>query len=153
MGADNEMLYISHNSGSIYAVDKESNKVKWRNADFLGRDVSKPVSYKNFIIISDYEGYLHFLDNKTGQALARIKVSSSLLLEPIVIQDSDNLVICSISGDIMVIAINSIGYKAKVKSEADEKTNFNDDVNDEEKIKAKSAQDDESIIDTLIFWD
>ena len=53
----------------------------------------------------------------------------------------------------MVIAINSIEYKAKVKSEADEKTNLNDDINDEEKIKAKSAQDDESIIDTLIFWD
>lgn len=153
MGADDEMLYITHNSGSIYAVDKESNKVKWRNSDFLGRDVSKPVFYRNYLIISDYEGYLHFLDNKTGQTLARVKVSSSILLEPIVIPDSENLIICSISGDIMVIAINSIEYKAKVKSEADEKTNLNDDINDEEKIKAKSAQDDESIIDTLIFWD
>jgi outer membrane protein assembly factor BamB len=153
MGADNQSLYITHNSGSIYAVDKESNKVKWRNADFLGRDVSKPVFYKNYVIISDYEGYLHFLDNETGQALARIKISSSLLLEPIVIQDNENLVICSISGDIMVISINSIGYKAKIKSEADEKTNSNDDINNTEKMKAKSAQDEESIIDTLIFWD
>jgi outer membrane protein assembly factor BamB len=153
MGADSEMLYISHNSGSIYAVDKESNKVKWRNSDFLGRDVSKPIFFKNYVIVSDYEGYLHFLDNKTGKALGRIKVSSSLILEPIIFQEGESLIIGSITGDLMLISINSDKFNNNSKVESDEKMILNENINDKEKIKAKSDQDDESIIDTLIFWE
>ena len=154
MDADNETLYITHNSGSIYAVNKESNKVKWRNADFLGRDVSKPVIFKNYVVVNDFEGYLHFLDKVTGQALSRIKVSNTLLLEPIINQDGENLIVCSTSGDIMIITTNSTEFKVNVKSEANEKINLKGDINDEEKINTKPVQDnDESIIDTLIFWD
>lgn len=77
--SDQNNIFVTHSSGAIYSIAKETSKVLWRNADLLGRDVSRGYLYKNFLIYYDYEGYLHFLDKDSGEIISRMKVSDTLL--------------------------------------------------------------------------
>lgn len=83
MTSDKDNLYVTHNSGSIYALSKETSKVKWRNSDLLGRDVSRGFIFNNLLIVSDFEGYVHFIDLDDGNIIARTKLSDDLILNPV----------------------------------------------------------------------
>ncbi len=143
--ADSEGIYVTHNSGSIYRLDKNTEKVLWRNADLLGRDVSRCFLYKNFIVVTDYQGYIHFLDKSNGEIKSRIKIADELILPPKVSRETENLFLISISGELyeLSIAPNSTGSNI-------DGLNFNNDI---QKNESSDNQEDSSLLDSLFFWE
>ena len=52
------------------------------------RDVTAPVEVKGYIVVGDYEGYLHWLDSTTGEIVSRHELDSSgTHVAPIVYED------------------------------------------------------------------
>lgn len=138
-------LYVTHNSGAIYRIEKDTSTVIWRNADLLGRDVSKPIMYLNYAIVSDYEGYLHFLDIENGTLVGRAKLSDyQLLINPNNIIH-DKLLISNLEGELFLISLENMNTI--------ELTNIYDTKNED---ATKNSQDekntDDSFIDELFFW-
>jgi len=70
-------LYISDTNGSVIALDKTSGSTMWKNEQLFIREVTAPHALNNYVVVGDYEGYLHGLSREDGSFVARIKLDSS----------------------------------------------------------------------------
>ena len=145
-------LFITHNSGAIYCINKISQKVLWRNSDLIGRDVSRGFVFKNYLIVSDYEGYVHFININDGLINSRLKVSDTILLPPLTINNEDILFMTSVNGDYSTINVNLSNL---IEKSFNEKTIEKDNIadNNDGDDKAQYNEDNDDLLDKLIFWD
>ena len=152
MTHDKDNLYVTHNSGAIYAISKETSKVKWRNTTLLGRDVSRGFIFNNLMTVSDYQGYIHFIDLEDGNIIARTNISEDLILNPVPGFEDKSLIFISINGSFNEFSFNysnSEIIKDKPSSSLEE-ININDSENTKNN---KNIDNEDSIIEKLIFWD
>jgi outer membrane protein assembly factor BamB len=70
----------------VFAADEKSHVVAfraangaevWRNETMTFRDVGEPLAVGRVVVMGDKQGYLHFLEQSSGQAIARVRVDSS----------------------------------------------------------------------------
>ena len=68
-------IYISDDRGHIKAYRQGAQEeTVWVNDQLDLREVSKPVSFNNYIAVGDFEGYLHLLSQVDGRFVGRIRV-------------------------------------------------------------------------------
>ena len=70
-------LYLSDTNGSVIALDKTSGSTLWKNEQLSLRDTTAPYALGEFVVVGDYEGYLHGLNSEDGGFAARIKLDRS----------------------------------------------------------------------------
>lgn len=72
----------------VFAADEKSHVVAyraadgvevWRNESMTWRDVGEPLAVGRVLVMGDKQGYLHFLEQSSGQAIARVRVDSSAI--------------------------------------------------------------------------
>ncbi len=70
----------------VFAADEKSHVVAyravdgvelWRNETMTWRDVGEPLAVGRVVVMGDKQVYLHFLEQSSGQAIARVRVDSS----------------------------------------------------------------------------
>lgn len=82
-------LFLIDDHSRIYAVDRRNGLELWSNTALSNRDVTSSVVFNGYLVVGDFEGYLHFLDMSTGEIAGRIRIDSSgLYSRPIVIGDN-----------------------------------------------------------------
>ena len=65
------------------------------------RQPSAPVVHQGRILVSDFEGYLHWLDAETGEIVARTRAGSERLIGGPVV-DGDRVYALSMNGKLRV---------------------------------------------------
>jgi len=70
-------LYVSDDKGTVLAMDKASGSTQWKNDQLLKRQVAAPYLMEKYVLVGDFEGYLHALSREDGSLLARIKTDGS----------------------------------------------------------------------------
>ncbi len=70
-------LYVSDDKGIVLAMDKASGSTQWKNDQLLKRQVAAPYLMEKYVLVGDFEGYLHALSREDGSLLARIKTDGS----------------------------------------------------------------------------
>ena len=70
-------LYVSDADGVVHAMDKTSGTTVWKNDQLLRRQTSRPLVLDSFVIVGDFEGYLHALSSDDGRMMARIDTDGS----------------------------------------------------------------------------
>lgn len=81
-------LFLVDDHSRIYAVDKRNGLENWSNNALSNRDLTSPAVYKDYIVVGDFEGYLHFINRTDGKIVGRVEVDSSgLFSQPLVIDD------------------------------------------------------------------
>lgn len=70
-------LYVSDADGVVHAMDKTSGTTVWKNDQLLRRQTSRPLALDSFVIVGDFEGYLHALSSDDGRMMARIDTDGS----------------------------------------------------------------------------
>ena len=92
-----DILEIERN---IYLVDEDSEVQAfsgltgislWRIKDYRLRNLTSPQRLNNYIIVGDFEGYLHFLDTSSGSTIGRYRVSRSGILS---LKTYKNSIVC-----------------------------------------------------------
>jgi len=72
----------------VFAADEKSHVVAfraadgvevWRNETMTWRDVGEPLAIGRVVVMGDKQGYLHTLEQSSGQAIARVRVDSSAI--------------------------------------------------------------------------
>lgn len=67
-------LALSDEQSQIWLIDRINSTTLWKQDKLLHRDLSRPAFYLNYTVVGDYDGYLHFLDTRTGEFVARTRV-------------------------------------------------------------------------------
>ncbi len=70
-------IFLTNLKGHVYAVDRIDGTERWSNVALTNRGVTGPAIIGNYIVVGDFEGYLHFIDQTTGDIVARYEVDSS----------------------------------------------------------------------------
>jgi outer membrane protein assembly factor BamB len=143
----NKFIYVTHNSGSIYKLNKISNEVIWRNADLQNRAIGKGIIFDEYLIVGDYDGYLHYISTNDGVIKSRIKVSDSIILDNFNIKD-EYLFVISKSGDVLKIKNNFKFNSNQVNEKLVNENNI-----DREELPLNKNDKNNSILDIFDFWD
>ena len=61
MAFDGLSLFVTHDTGSIYSLNKDDGEIKWRQPSLKFRKIRTGTLINDYIVFGDYEGYLHFL--------------------------------------------------------------------------------------------
>ena len=72
-------LYLSDAKGSVMVMDKTSGSTLWKNEQLFMRDTATPHVLGDFVVVGDYEGYLHGMNRENGSFAARVKLDGSAI--------------------------------------------------------------------------
>lgn len=75
MVVDDYRVYISDSDGYIWALNRFNGATIWRNDKLLRRALTQPVLQKSYLIVADYNGYLHWLSREDGHISARKRIN------------------------------------------------------------------------------
>lgn len=70
-------VYISDAEGQVWALNRYNGSTLWRQDKLLRRKLTAPEAYSNYIVVGDYDGYLHWLSREDGKLIARKKINDS----------------------------------------------------------------------------
>lgn len=97
--------------GNVYIVD-EDDTVKayrlpqssptWTNDQMSLRRLSAPATVGNYVVVGDYQGYVHYLSQVNGRFAGRIRVDGAGVRAPMLAQD-DVLYVYGNSGDLAAL--------------------------------------------------
>ncbi len=76
-----DRLFITDANGHIWSVSSENGSAIWKQEKLQARGLTAPVSYGDFVVAGDFEGYLHFLSRSDGRIRGRIQIDSEGYLQ------------------------------------------------------------------------
>ena len=81
-------VYLSNADGEVFAFDTSNGDENWQNTDLLYRDLSTPVPLGSYLIVGDFEGYLHLLAQSDGRFVGRTRVDGDGVSSPAIVDGS-----------------------------------------------------------------
>lgn len=75
--ADDHALYLSDDHGAVWAIDRASGAALWKQERLGKRRLSAPVLFGGYLVVADFEGYLHFLARDDGRLVGRYHVADA----------------------------------------------------------------------------
>jgi len=85
MAISNDTVYITDAKSHLWAFDRETGQVRFRQTELEARNITAPVIMGNYIAVGDAEGYLHWMNKADGHFVARTRVNKSpIIAAPVV---------------------------------------------------------------------
>jgi len=73
---DDQAIYSTDDRGHIWAIDRNNGATLWKQDALTARDVTRPVLMGDYLVVGDYDGYLHVLSRFDGHFVGRVHVGS-----------------------------------------------------------------------------
>ncbi|MFK8053251.1 MAG: outer membrane protein assembly factor BamB [Woeseiaceae bacterium] len=80
LGIDWTNVYLTLDSDQVIAIARANGAQEWSNEQFLRRELTAPVSFGEYAVVGDFEGYLHFLSAGTGVIAGRVRASDDRIV-------------------------------------------------------------------------
>jgi outer membrane protein assembly factor BamB len=103
---DDSTLFSSDDRGHVWALDSSNGATLWKQEKLQARQLTRPVTMGNTIIVADFEGYLHWLSKYDGRFIARIEMDSDGILVPPIVKDN-RLYVVSRGGEVAAYEIKT----------------------------------------------
>jgi outer membrane protein assembly factor BamB len=86
---DFRYLYLSDSTDDVWQLDQRSGASLWKQKELHQRKLTAPAVYGSYVVVGDFEGYVHWLSTTDGRQLGRIKVADSEIdAKPIVVDNT-----------------------------------------------------------------
>lgn len=72
---DSNNLYVSDLNGDVLALSRRNGGVMWKQTALHARKLSAPVEQGEYLLVGDYDGYLHWLAKEDGHIAARTRIN------------------------------------------------------------------------------
>jgi len=102
MAVSGTVLYLVDSEGRIYAVDRRNGTELWSQTGLHRHFLTGPTVYKDYLVIGDNKGNLHWLNRSTGDFVARQSFDSSGFYREAV-ANNDYLVITTRDGELVLL--------------------------------------------------
>lgn len=76
LAVDANNIYLADDAGQVWALDRKTGSTLWKHEQLMYRKLTAPVSYGDYVVVGDFEGYLHWLAKEDGRFVARHQVDS-----------------------------------------------------------------------------
>ncbi|MEQ1529008.1 MAG: outer membrane protein assembly factor BamB, partial [Methylococcales bacterium] len=63
MSNDWRYLYLSDSESHVSQLDQRNGSSLWKQKDLHQRHLTAPAAYENYVVVGDYEGYVHWLSS------------------------------------------------------------------------------------------
>lgn len=77
LASDGSLLFVSDDQSLVWAVDSRDGAALWKQDALRGRKLSAPAAFGGWVVVGDFEGYLHWLAPQDGQLVGRTRVGSA----------------------------------------------------------------------------
>lgn len=74
VSVDRINLALSDKEGNVWLLDRRNGAEFWKLDQLSRRGLTRPVFYGSFVVVGDFEGYLHWINISNGQFAAREKM-------------------------------------------------------------------------------
>lgn len=102
LSADRRSLFLTDAASDVWQLDFNSGADLWKQSALHQRRLTPPVPIKDYVVVGDFEGYLHFLSKEDGSLVARIQIDDTPIEAPPVVLDN---VVYAYSVDGVVAAV------------------------------------------------
>jgi len=76
LAADWRQVYASDDQGHVWALDGDTGAARWRQESLYNRKLSSPAVIGDYVVVGDFDGYLHWMSVDDGNFIARTRVGS-----------------------------------------------------------------------------
>ena len=83
----NNMIMVIQDNGSILSFSLSNLSPSWTSEEYLRRQLSSGVAYKNLLLVGDLDGYVHAINPMTGITVGRKKVSRNPIMNLVAFRD------------------------------------------------------------------
>lgn len=78
LAADSSRVYVSDDDGLMWALDPETGAAVWKQDQLKYRRLSAPGTMgERYVVVGDFEGWLHWFDSREGSIAGRIRRGSA----------------------------------------------------------------------------
>ncbi|WP_425463081.1 outer membrane protein assembly factor BamB [Marinobacter maritimus] len=98
-------IYLSSANGNVVAYRGSDRRELWVQDALSWRQLTQPAVYENYLIIGDYEGYLHVLSGDDGSLVGQKHYDSDGLRVPLQRLANGNLMVYGNSGKLSVFKL------------------------------------------------
>ena len=75
MALDPYRVYITDSESQVWALNRFNGATLWRQDKLLRRSLTSPVLQGPYLVVADYDGYIHWLKREDGRIVARKRVN------------------------------------------------------------------------------
>lgn len=83
MAMDASTLYVTDSEDVIWAFDRLTGQVKWKQLALKARGVTEPILLGHRLIVGDKSGYLHVLSTQQGTLVSRVALNGPIEIAPV----------------------------------------------------------------------
>ena len=98
-------IYVSSANGEILALRGSDRREIWKQDKLAWRQLTQPLVLKDYLIVGDFEGYLHILSTEDGSFLGQRKFDSKGLRVPFIRLAEDRVLVFGNSGKLSVLEL------------------------------------------------
>lgn len=102
MAAGDLLLFAVHENSHLSAINRSNGVIIWTLKDLHRRQLSAPGVIGDHVVVCDFEGYIHWISQKTGKIEGREHIDSSGIAAPPLIID-DKVILFSRDGTLIAI--------------------------------------------------
>jgi outer membrane protein assembly factor BamB len=111
VSVDSNAVYVTEPDGYVWALDKKTGSSLWKMDKLEGRRLTRPVPISEYLLVGDFEGYLHLLSKFDGSTVGRFEVDASpIVAVPSVVNDNE-LIVQSRAGVLRKLNIKTLKAK------------------------------------------
>ena len=99
-----ELVVTTDHNGVVWALDAATGAAVWKQEGLQYRKLSPPAAFAGYVVVGDYQGYLHWLDPKDGKVVGRSRAGR----DPIRAQP--------VAGENLLYVLNTSGKLSAVKA-------------------------------------
>ena len=103
IGADFRNIYVTDDKNAVLALDKSSGASVWKQDKLFGRALTRPLAFGRYVIVGDYQGFVHLLSRDDGAFVGRIATDGSAIAAPPVALDISSFVVQTRNGGVFAL--------------------------------------------------
>lgn len=82
LDADVRRIYVVDDEDVIWALDRRDGAILWKQEALVRRALSAPAVSDDYVVVGDFEGYLHWLAKEDGRLVGRVRANKQGIIVP-----------------------------------------------------------------------
>ena len=99
------ILAVTDENGVVWALDAQSGAAAWKQEALKFRRLSPPQVVGDYVVVADYEGYVHWLAPQDGRIVGRVRAVGDQVTAPPV-EHEGRLYLLGDNGDVAAVTVN-----------------------------------------------